>query len=178
MGTHNLDIVNMATIRIDHTEMTATAAEINSVCDASGKLVTLTATASITAALHANRIVYITGTAAAAYTLPEATGTGDIYRFIMGEVNTNGTTLVAADTTNTSYQGSINILDVDSTAQTAFFSVTAGGTDTVTLDGTTKGGQIGDVVEFIDLATDVWHVSGQCRCPAGSNVASMFSSAA
>ena len=178
MPKHNLDEVNISTIKIDHVELTATPAEVNSVCDASGKIVALTATASITAALHANRICYITGTAAAAYTLPEATGTGDIYRFIMGEVNTNGTTLVAADTTNTSYQGSMNLLDVDSTAQTAFFTVTAGGTDTVTLDGTTKGGQIGDVVEFIDLATDVWHVNGQGRVPAGSNVASMFSSAA
>lgn len=156
----------------------ASAAEINRVCDSSSKVVALTATAAITAVLHASKVLLVTGTAAAAYTLPEATGTGDSYRFIMGEVNTNGTTFVAADTSNTSYQGKANMLDVDATAATAFFTVTAGGDDTVTFDGTTKGGQIGDIVEFIDLATDVWHVNIESRVPAGQNVASPFSSAA
>ena len=141
-------------------------------------IVTLTATAAITALLHSDRICYITGTAAAAYTLPEATGTGDRYTFIIGQVNTNGTTFVAADTTNCSYHGTANLLDVDSNAQTAYFTATAGGTDTVTWDGTTKGGQIGDMVTFVDLATDVWHVHVEARVPAGSNVASPFSSAA
>ena len=50
-------------------------------------------------------------------------------------------------------------------------------TNTVTFDGTTKGGQIGDKVTLTDLATDVWAVHVEARCPAGSNVASMFSAA-
>ncbi len=141
--------------------------------------VTLTATTAITAALHANRPLFITGSgAAAAMTLPEATGTGDRYTFYMGQVNTSGTTIVNADTTNCSYHGSINNLDVDSNAQTAYFTATAGGTDTITLNGTTTGGQIGDVIILVDIATDKWAVDGQVRCPAGSNVATMFSSAA
>lgn len=136
-----------------------------------------TATDAITAAEHANRITVVTGTAAATLTLPEATGTGNIYTFIMGQVNTNGTIWVTADTTNAGLYGSVNILDVDSNAQTAYFTVTAGTTDTVTFDGTTKGGQIGDIITFIDIATDKWSVWGQLRCPAGSNVASCFSAA-
>ncbi len=160
------------------TGLAATATEINAKCDRSAQVVSLTATAAITQALHEGRILLVSGTAAAAYTLPEATGSGDRYKFIMNQVNTNGTTFVAADTTNASYQGKINNLDVDSNAATAYFTATAGGTDTVTLDGTTKGGQIGDFVEFIDIGTDSWHVSGEVRCPAGSNVASPFSSAA
>jgi hypothetical protein len=138
----------------------------------------LTATASLTAALHANRTSIITGTAAAAYTLPAATGSGDCYRIIMGQVNTNGTTIVTNAPASVSMYGSINILDVDAATQAAFFTVTAGGTDTITLNGTTTGGQIGDIVELIDIATDKWAVWGQFRCPAGSNVATMFSSAA
>ena len=142
-------------------------------------LVSLTATTAITKKAHANRRMLVTGTgSAAAMTLPEATGTGDRYIFIMGQVNTSGTTFVNADTTNCSYHGSINLLDVDGAAQTAYFTVTAGGTDTVTFNGTTTGGQIGDFVEFLDIATDKWMVFGQARVPAGSNPATPFSSAA
>lgn len=141
-------------------------------------LVALTATAAITALLHSERTLYVTGTAAAAYTLPEATGTGDTYRFYMGQVNVNGTTFVAADTANCSFHGTANLLDVDGNAQTAYFTATAGGTDTVTFNGTTTGGRIGDMVTFTDLATDVWHVHVEASVPAGSNVATPFSSAA
>lgn len=143
------------------------------------RLVSLTATTAITRKAHANRKMLITGSgAAAAMTLPEATGTGDVYTFIMGQVNTSGTTIVNADTSNCSYHGKINTLDVDGTAATAYFTVTAGGTDTVTLNGTTTGGQIGDFVTFTDIATDQWAVAGEVRVPAGSNIANPFSSAA
>ena len=139
--------------------------------------VTLTATVALTAALHANRILYVTGTAAAAYTLPEATGTGNQYIVYMGEVNTNGMTLVTPDLVNSLMYGKANMLDVDATAATAFFTVTAGDSNTITWDGTTKGGQIGDFMIATDLATDVFAVHAECRVPAGSNVASPFSAA-
>ncbi len=138
--------------------------------------VALTATAAMTALLNSGRLNYVTGTDAAAYTLPEATGTGDEYTFVMGEVNTNGTTFVGADTANVNIYGCINILDMDSNAQTAYFG--AAGDDTITFNGTTSGGQIGDKITFTDLATDVWTVHGNVLCAAGSNVADMFSSAA
>jgi hypothetical protein len=157
------------------TAATITTATITTVAGVANRVpVTLTATVALTAAANANRINYITGTAAAAYTFPEATGTGNTYTFAMGEVNTNGTTFVAADTTNTSILGSISILDVDAAAQTAFFGAT--GDDTITWNGTTTGGAIGDTLTFIDVATDRWAVYGQTQCPAGSNVATMFSS--
>lgn len=136
----------------------------------------ITATDSITAAEHANRINIITGTAAATLTLPEATGTGNVYSFVFGEVNTNGTVFVAADTSNTSIGGSLNILDADANAQTAYFATT--GDDTITINGTTTGGLIGDTITLVDIGTDQWAVYGQLVCPSGSNVADMFSSAA
>lgn len=136
----------------------------------------LTGTTAITQAAHANRVNVITGTAAATYTLPEATGTGNTYLFVFGQVNTNGTVFVTADTTNCSIGGSLNILDQDANAQTAYFATT--GDDTITINGTTTGGLIGDTITLIDIATDQWAVYGSLVCPAGSNVADMFSSAA
>ncbi len=136
----------------------------------------ITGTDSVTVAEHANRVNVITGTSAATLTLPEATGTGNVYTFIFGQVNTNGTVFVAADTSNTSIGGSLNILDADSNAQTAYFGTS--GDDTITINGTTTGGLIGDTIVLTDIATDQWAVKGQLVCPAGSNVADMFSSAA
>lgn len=192
MSRHSASVpLECSTLTVNDVEMTttvtelnlldgvlATAAEINRVCDSSTKIVALTATVAITAVLHASKVCYVTGTSAAAYTLPEATGTGDEYRFIIGQVNTNGTTFVAADTTNTSFRGTANLLDVDAAAQTAYFTATAGGTDTVTMDGTTKGGRIGDYVAFVDTKADEWHVHMEGSVVAGANPATPFSSAA
>lgn len=155
--------------------VTATAAEINRTADVSGRLVSLTGTASITVATHEGKDLYVTGTSAATYTLPEATGSGARFRFIIGEVNTNGTVIVTADTTNAGFLGSVNILDEDAAAQAAYAS-RAVTNDKITLNGTTTGGQLGDVIELIDIATDKWHVNGQLGCPVGSNPATPFSS--
>ena len=111
---HNrLDALELATANLDASELgvlngvtpgTGLASKAL-ILDSSGNLalpasgniskapVALTGTVALTAAANANRVNYITGTAAAAYTLPEATGTGDKYEFFFGEVNTNGTTI-------------------------------------------------------------------------------------
>lgn len=155
--------------------VTSTAAEITRATDLSTRLVALTATAAITEALHEGRDLYVTGTALATYTLPEATGSGGRYRFVIGEVNTNNTVIVVADTTNANFIGSVNNLDLDAAAQGAFGA--PANCDTITLNGTTTGGQLGDTIELIDVATDVWMVNGQLQCPTGSNVVTPFSAA-
>jgi hypothetical protein len=159
----------------DQAVVGATAAEIDAKADRSAQAVAVTATDAITQAEHEGRVNIITGTAAKTLTLPEATGSGDRYKFIFAEVNTNGTVFVTADTTNCDIRGSLNILDADANAQTAYPG--NADDDTITLNGTTTGGLIGDWIEFVDIATDVWHVMGQLVCPAGSNVADMFSAA-
>ena len=154
----------------------ATAAEITRACDVSARKVALTGTASITEALHEGKICVITGSGSAyTYTLPEATGSGAIYRFIMAEVNTSNTIFTTADAANCSFFGSVNILDKDAAAQAAY--APAATDEIITLNGTTKGGAIGDFIQFIDMATDKWCVFGQLQCPAGSNPATPFSGA-
>jgi hypothetical protein len=152
---------------------TATAAEITRWCDVSKRVVSLTGTASITEVLHEGKICVITGTSAANYTLPEATGSGATYRFIINEVNTNNTVFKTADATNCAFYGSVNILDLDAAAQAAY--APAATDDLMTLNGTTTGGAIGDYIEFIDMATDKWMVFGQLQCPTSSNPATPFS---
>ena len=90
----------------------------------------------------------------------------------MGQVNTSNTIFVTADLTNCSFFGSVNILDLDAAAQGAYAPAATDGT--MTLNGTTTGGAIGDYIEFTDIATDQWGVRGQLQVPTGSNPATPF----
>lgn len=138
-----------------------------------GKIIALDAVAlTLTRGKHADRTVRMDHTAAeSVITLPPATGSGDKYRIVVGAVNTNGHKVqVTGDDT---IKGVLTLLDNDSNAATAYAG--SGTDDTITLNGTTKGGQVGDWLEFEDIKADVWTVQAQLLVPAGSNVADPFS---
>ena len=124
-------------------------------------LVTLTATDAITVAEHAGRILLmgeVGGDAAATFTLPAATGSGAEFQFIVSVVNTSNYVIAVADATDT-IDGSV-ILHQDSANTVVSFN-TASDSDTITLNGTTKGGvSIGDEITLIDIATNQYMVKG------------------
>ena len=124
-------------------------------------IVTLTATDAITAAEHAGRILLmgeVGGDAAATFTLPAATGSGAEFQFIVSVVNTSNYIIAVADATDT-IDGSV-ILHQDSANTVVSFN-TASDSDTITLNGTTKGGvSIGDEITLIDIATNQYMVKG------------------
>jgi hypothetical protein len=72
--------------------------------------------------------------------------------------------------------GSVNILDNDAAAQGAF-AADGAADDNVQLNGTTKGGLVGDWLEIEGITATQWAIKGQLVCPAGSNPADMFSAA-
>jgi hypothetical protein len=156
------------------TQINATAAEMNQVADVSTRIVSMGATGGV-ATTSEGRIINITQAGAAntavTLTLPEATGSGAIYRFLVTVTNTGGA-VVAALTTDT-FVGFVTMLDLDSNAATAY---TAAGTDDkITMNSTTTGGQIGDWLEFVDFVDTKWQVKGCLSVPTGSNVADPFS---
>ena len=124
-------------------------------------LVTLTATDAITVAEHAGRILLmgeVGGDAAATFTLPAATGSGAEFQFIVSVVNTSNYVIAVADATDT-IDGSV-ILHQDSANTVVSFN-TASDSDTITLNGTTKGGvSIGDEITLIDIAANQYMVKG------------------
>ena len=124
-------------------------------------IVTLTATGSITAATHAGKILLmgeVGGDAAATFTLPAATGSGAEYRFIVSVVNTSNYVIQVANGDDT-IDGSVT-LHQDSAATVQTFN-TAADSDTITLNGTTKGGvSIGDELTLIDSASNQYTVKG------------------
>ena len=161
--------------------MTATAAEIVRTCDLTGRIVTLVETGAITEILHEGRVCMlgeVGGNALVTLTLPEATGSGARYKFIVSVLNTSSYVIVVADTTNANFIGNVINQDADLVGTIAAIMYPApANADTLTLNGTSTGGQVGDWVELIDVATDVWFVNGVVSCPAGSDTATPFSAA-
>lgn len=142
--------------------ITATAAEINATSDISGRLITLDATSlSLTAATHGERIVLMSHTAAAStLTLPAASGSGTKITCVVGAVNTNNHIIKVADATDIMH-GQIITCSTTDTPDLAQPWPTAADSDTITLNGTTQGGQaIGDTIQLIDIASNKWHVLG------------------
>jgi len=128
---------------------------------------------TLTKAQHNGKTILLDHTAAAStVTLPAATGSGARIRFRVTAVNTNNHLIKVPDASHT-LKGVIVSLDNDANAATAYSGT--GTDDTITLNGTTTGGQIGDMIEVEDIAANVWGVHGMVLVPAGSNVADMFS---
>tara|TARA_S200000501_G_scaffold261809_1_gene245730 strand:- start:442 stop:2307 length:1866 start_codon:yes stop_codon:yes gene_type:complete len=136
---------------------------------------TFTATDAVTIAEHAGRTLLlgeVGGNALVTLTLPAATGSGATYKFIVSVANTSNYVIKVADASDT-IDGIMLYLDEDGTAVTAFPTVAA--SDTITLNGGTTGGIIGDYLELVDIATDQYHVRGTMRVAAGANPATPFS---
>ena len=136
---------------------------------------TFTATDAITEIEHAGRTLLlgeVGGNALVTLTLPDATGSGATYKFIVSVANTSNYVIKVPDADNT-IAGIMTDLDEDGTAVTAFPTVAA--SDTITLNGGTTGGIVGDYLEIIDIAADKYHVRGVMRVAAGANPATPFS---
>ena len=140
---------------------------------------TFTATDAITETEHAGRTLLlgeVGGNANVVLTLPDATGSGNIYHFIVSVAMGGSTTYkIQVPDANNTITGQIMYLDEDGTAVTSFPSVAA--SDTITLNSGTQGGLVGDTLTLIDIAADKYAVSGQMRVAAGANPATPFSEA-
>jgi hypothetical protein len=137
---------------------------------------TFVATDAITVTEHAGRTLLlgeVGGNAACTLTLPAATGSGAVYKFIVSVTNTSNYKIqVVGDDT---IDGIMMYLDEDGTNVSAFPTVAA--SDTITLNGGTTGGIVGDYLELIDIAADQYHVRGVMRVAAGANPATPFTAA-
>lgn len=154
----------------------ATIAEINAACDVSARIVTVangTNTLTLSPSLHSGKIVLVLD-ATMAITLPEATGTGDVYRVVQGIAATSST-FVTADTANCGFHGFIMGSDTD--AATTYSWTAVGTQDTITFNGTSTGGKLYDWVQFTDIATDAWLLQGMIRQSGGSEATPLSSAA-
>jgi hypothetical protein len=138
------------------TAIAATAAEINRACDVSARIVDCTAsTLEVTTALHDGKIITLSRAAGIALTLPAATGSGTKLTIITAVTVTSNTSTIKVVGNDTMVGSALVLQDGGNTA--LCFEV--GSTDdTITMDGSTTGGIKGDLIELIDIGTDLWFV--------------------
>ncbi len=133
-----------------------------------GVVDTVATVLAVTQALHGNTTVTVSATSAIAITLPQATGTGTKYRFIL-QVAATATqhTLKVANATDC-LQGVYCSPATSTATHIAFAAVssatTATRSDTVTLNGTTTGGAQGCDIEVTDIATGFFQIQIMDTC--------------
>lgn len=147
--------LDITTLAIGGTAVTATAAEINRAADVSARVVNVTdSTLAVTAAAHDGKVVTLNRAAGIAVTLPAATGSGTKLQFIVGTTFTSSATIKV---TGDDIMTGLAVIAADTGNTTNSFE-TAADTDTITFDGSTTGGIKGDSVELVDIAADLWYV--------------------
>jgi hypothetical protein len=119
------------------------------------RLRSITAATTLSSELHDGQTIYLNNATGFATTLPVANGTGAKFRiFIATTVSSGSHTIVTASASDV-YKGFAHLTG-DDAAALGGFSTTTG--VTITMDGSTRGGFAGDVVELEDVATGVWAV--------------------
>ena len=119
------------------------------------RLVSVTdATVSLTKAKHDGKVIVLNRAAGIAVTLPAATGSGCMFKIVVGTTFTSSATIKVVG--NDIMQGSC-IQGADG-GNTVVSYDTAADSDTITLDGATTGGLIGEWIELIDMKADTWMV--------------------
>lgn len=91
-------------------------------------------------------------------TLPGATGSGAKFKFVVTTTVTSNAHKILSGGATDYFQG--NVFTEDSATVTGYNAVPASLYLSVAMNGTTTGGYIGDVVEFQDIAANLWQVNG------------------
>jgi hypothetical protein len=117
-------------------------------------IVNTTATDTLTAKEHAQAIVTVNAAAGLTLTLPAATGTGDVYKVVIGTTVTSNNVVIQVANATDEFHGFIVNVDADtSDAVAAWPALDGDGYDTITLNGSTKGGIMGDSFTITDYAS-------------------------
>lgn len=133
-----------------------------------------TATVALTDDLHGDKVIALNRAAGVTATLPAASGTGAIYRVVVGTTFSGGSGVIQVANSSDIIQGVVyQTQDAGATLQ-AFEAGAAD--DTLTLNGSSSGGIKGDRLDFIDIANNLWQctawtaATGSETSPWSSNV--------
>ncbi len=155
-----LDITDNSGLQIANTAIDATALEINQAADISGKFVAAGGTLSVTVALHNGRTIQLDTATGSVVTLPAATGTGAVYKFLVTALATSNSHVIQTSAGTEHMQGYIFTMD-DTTDNAQAFFAASGTSDTITLNRTTTGSvTIGESITITDAASTLHAVEG------------------
>jgi hypothetical protein len=113
--------------------------------------------ATLNEADHAGKIIVLARAAGVTVTFPASSGNGAKYTFVVRTTVSSNADIIKVANTSDSFVGrAIACADGGSTVNG--WEVTSGD-DTVTLNGTTKGGYAGDTIEMIDMGENFFVVN-------------------
>lgn len=166
-----LDTLDVTALKVGGTSLTATGSEINTMAgilattaelnratDVSTRIVSLTTT-PVTASIasHEGKTVVLNKADTLAVTLPAASGSGARFRFIVGIAASGGSYTIATAPTTDVFAGIALGTDDDGVPANSW--ATASNSNKITMDGSTQGGKVGDIVEIEDIAAGVWAIT-------------------
>lgn len=129
--------------------------------DISSRLKSLTASTTLTTA-DAGKAIVLNAAAGLTVTLPAATGTGKVYEIFIGTTVTSNSYVIQVADANHTIRGMVHTADDTATPVPGVW-VAAATSDTITLDGSTQGGLIGDRIVLTDIAANVFQVTGALK---------------
>lgn len=116
----------------------------------------ITASRTLSSA-DAGTVLDVNAAAGLTLTLPAASGTGRVFEVVVGTTITSNNLVIQVANSSDIMSGSA--LNAADGGDTAVMFETGASDDTITMNGTTKGGIKGDRVRLVDVATNRWHVS-------------------
>lgn len=166
-----VDVLQNSKLKLAGTAIDATAAEINAACDVSANAAIAANgdTLTVTAAAHAGRIIQFGKTTGTIVTLPAATGTGNVYRFVIGTAATSNANIIKVANATDVMDGSVNLQQDTDSAGTLKMWLAATGDDTITLAGAaTTGGIKGGYIQITDYKSGFFHAFAFTASGGGS----------
>lgn len=120
------------------------------------KPITLTASATLAKKAHAGTVINASAAAGMTLTLPASSGDGSRFTVrVKTTVTSNNLIIAVANATDVMTGYALLAQDA---ADTAVMFETASTSDTITMNGSTKGGIVGDLIELIDADSGFWQV--------------------
>lgn len=117
--------------------------------------ISLTASATL-GNVHSGTVVTLDAAAGLTVTLPAASGTGRVFKIVVGTTVTSNSYVIQVASSSDIIQGALGV----STDAAGVVIPTAAASDTITMNGSTTGGIKGSTVILSDVASGVWAVGG------------------
>ena len=117
--------------------------------------ITLTASATL-GDVHVGTVVMLNAAAGLTVTLPAASGTGRVFKIVVGTTVTSNGYVIKVASASDIIQGALGV----TTDAAGVVIPTAADSDTITMNGSTTGGVKGSTVILSDVASGVWAVGG------------------
>lgn len=120
------------------------------------------ASLTVTKAAHGGKTIVQNAAAGCAITLPAATGLGTKYKIVIQTTITSVGVVISASPGTDVFIGKVWAFS-DNAAQAAIAWHPGATDNTMTFNGTTQGGYLGDTLELQDIAAGIWEVQAYIK---------------